>query len=1139
MLNKKSLFLIFIFIIFLNFSLIHGEMDSFNSAENFYNDEFYDLAIEEYKNFINENPQDKRVETAYYKLMNSYYMTEKYNKLIYEAPRFIQQFRNSHYQGDVLFFLAKAYYEKGAIEKSKQLLDRIKRFNKNTTNYINAVFLLSKINKSNDNFDDYEKNLNYIIKLSPKDKYLKKVYKELVHLYFERKNYEKSEKYLNQLKEKDLENGEWLWLKSEILFKKNLLTKSRIHLDKIIKNYSDSKYYLYSLKRKGDIFYLRKNYTNALKFYNLVLDKNPNNKYSDDALKGIIDIHLELDNNSKALTKMEYFVKVYPGSEHSEYILNLLLKHYKKENSFNKVLSYYNKYLKTIKNNEKYMTIFLDKINYLTVNNKYKKAIENIIVFSHNNPNSKMRPFLIYRAGIIYGDKLNDYDRAITTLTQIRRNKDYGDQALYKIGNFYEKQERISKAIEIYKNIINNFEYSQFSKKASNRILYLNKYVKTDKDEAISMLNKLITDISDKNLSKEKIMKERAEIYFYLKDFENAKNYYKKINQNGENYFKTEIYSSLKNRKNKKFIQNFIRDNTKNGNLKIFNDLYNDILIFYEISNTLQKDDFIYYFNTFNKNISSEITYSYVNFLLNKGNTGEIINFEIPGNLNPSVVKLIEGLKMFYSKNYGKSKQTFTELLNKDIEYKNIIYYHLANINFITNNYNESKKYIFKIKNDLHYKIKSSILLAKINYKNGNFDEVKFNLYNVLQRNPEYYNDYEVVSIYINSLKKENKDDLIRITLNKIDEKDNEDLKALKGINFIEIGDVQKGETLLTQLKSEEAKSKLYDYYFNNNKWNKIIKYFNTSSNYDISRSIIAYLKEGKIQRAKSLFSTYNNKINRFKPELDYFFGEYYYYQEKSHNDALKYLNYIIKNYESTEWIDDALYLKGNIYISTGKNNEANELFQDLIESYPATNLKDKVFLSLGQLNFNNGNFKKAVDYFEKSYSISKNNHTYYNLGLAHKKLKNYNRAKKIFKQISEKKNLDTLKYDSKLNQAYILMDQQEYNQAISVLENLLESAPIEYHLEIQYHIGECYFSLKKYNKAIREYLKVKYYYNYESEFNFQWLVTALFKAGQTYEIQNKYKNATKIYKNIMEISGEKTTYYKTAKNRIEKISNY
>jgi hypothetical protein len=51
---------------------VSGIIGGFDYAEKLFQDGFFDLAVEEYKTFINENPQDRRVEGAYRKLIASY-----------------------------------------------------------------------------------------------------------------------------------------------------------------------------------------------------------------------------------------------------------------------------------------------------------------------------------------------------------------------------------------------------------------------------------------------------------------------------------------------------------------------------------------------------------------------------------------------------------------------------------------------------------------------------------------------------------------------------------------------------------------------------------------------------------------------------------------------------------------------------------------------------------------------------------------------------------------------------------------------------------------------------------------------------------------------------------------------------------
>ncbi len=1115
------------------FTLI-AELDSFNYAEKLYKDEFYDLAVDEYKNFIDNNPQDERAEKAYYKLLLSYLKLENFKKILYNAPKFLQQYSKSSYRGDVLYFLSKSYFEEGLLDKSEKMLKRIKKYNKDSNFYVDSIYLLTKINKANDNIDNYEKNLKYLLNLSSDQNILKKIYKELVYLYYKKNDYNLSLEYLNQLSEQDLENGEWLWLKSDIFFQKSEYNKSLRSINSLIKKYSNTKYYLYALKLKGDIYRIRKNYTLALKNYQLVLDKNPNNKYADDALKSMIDIYNKIGKNQKTVEQMKYFIKAYPKSNYRDYILNSIIKHFKEKDDVDNTIKYYDKYLENIDSEEKYVTILLDKVKFMNQHTMYKKSINSLIDFVQSHGNSKMVPYLTYKIGLLYGEKLKDYDRAITTLTQILNDKDYGDKAYFKIGLYYEKQDRIQKAISNYKKIQKKYDFSPFTAKAKNRIKYLEKYILTDKTTAINKFDSLLSRI--KKEKDVKINEERADIFFYLKNFSKAYSYYSELNNKNENYFKSYVYKNLKEGRSKKSIQKFMIDNL-DQNSQVLNDLYKDVLIFYEITNQIDISDFRFYFSNFD-NSDNEIILTYIDFLIDNEKKKEILDFTPPEEISPQNKKYLSALKYYYNNNYGEAKKEFETLLNKKFKNKEIIYYYLSKISYITGELNKSENYVLKIKNNLELKIKASILLSKIYYQKERYEKTVFNLYNVLQRKNQYYNDYKIMSIYLDSLKKTDQSNLIRLTLNKIKNK-NEKLKALKGVNFIEIGNTQKGENLLKNLNGKDAKTKLYEYYKNNKMWDKIIEYFNKNKPYDVSRLIIAYLKMDNIKRASSLYNTYNNSITSYKPELLYYFGETYYLKKKNLKKARNYFDKIVENYKDSNWIDNTLYMIGNIHNSNNSFKKAEKTYKDIIEKYPTTDLITKIQLSLGELYYKQGSFKKAIDYFKKSYNNSNNLNTYYNIGLAYKKLKKYQEAEKVFRTIAQK-DLDTdLYYNAYINYAYVLIDQNKLNEAIDTLETLIDTAPLKYNLEIQFHIGDCYFKKRKYKKAIREYLKVKYYYNKKNESNFQWLITSLFKAGKTYEIMNKFNKAINLYKHITDITGKNTTYYKTAINRIEQLKNY
>jgi TolA-binding protein len=101
-------------------------------------------------------------------------------------------------------------------------------------------------------------------------------------------------------------------------------------------------------------------------------------------------------------------------------------------------------------------------------------------------------------------------------------------------------------------------------------------------------------------------------------------------------------------------------------------------------------------------------------------------------------------------------------------------------------------------------------------------------------------------------------------------------------------------------------------------------------------------------------------------------------------------------------------------------------------------------------------------------------------------------------------------------------------------LSALSETGDRELNAEVQYWLGECYFKLKNYKKAITEFLKVSYLFPDIS----LWGPTAEFRAAQTYTKLNNSEEAEKLFLKIISEQGKMSTWGEAAQKELDHLKH-
>ena len=309
------------------------------------------------------------------------------------------------------------------------------------------------------------------------------------------------------------------------------------------------------------------------------------------------------------------------------------------------------------------------------------------------------------------------------------------------------------------------------------------------------------------------------------------------------------------------------------------------------------------------------------------------------------------------------------------------------------------------------------------------------------------------------------------------------------------------------------------------------------------AQATIGLYRQGLLQTAREEAIAFGKQFKN-SPVLEEYQAKFYLEKgkaltlEKNFNQAMKALEYIPKKYPQTAAVVEAQYEIGKIYLVTNHFEEALEILTKIPGDYPLHPILPAVYITLGTHYYRQAQLQNALYSFQKVLDDSSGRQYWQmamkSLEMTYKDLGLYEAALSMVN-----KYLETYPYADdhllkKLDAAQLLIQLREYDRAIVKLKELLPLAAEEMKVEVQFYIAEAYFEKGDFQQAVLEFMKVKYI---DPGTGLDWTVTAIYNAGKCYEKLGQYDEALKMYQEIIDRWGANSDYGKGAQNRIEYLN--
>lgn len=340
-----------------------------------------------------------------------------------------------------------------------------------------------------------------------------------------------------------------------------------------------------------------------------------------------------------------------------------------------------------------------------------------------------------------------------------------------------------------------------------------------------------------------------------------------------------------------------------------------------------------------------------------------------------------------------------------------------------------------------------------------------------------------------------------------------------------------------TSTKRNSAYIDVADYYFENGKYSRALKWYDMSGDKGLTNSQreeynfkkgYAYFTSRKYDQAKTYFQKLLDSP-KYGSQAKYYTG-YIAYQEDNYKEASEYFDGVSQDEEYNEKLS---YFKADMNFKLGNFQKAIDLSK---KELPNADRKEISELNkiIGESHFNLKEYEEAIPYL-KAYKGKKgrwNNTDFYQLGYAYYQQKDYENAIKQFNKIVDGNNFVAQNAYYHLAECYLNTDKKQ--QALNAFRNasqmdfdlkIQEDAGLNY-ARLSYEIGNPYESVPS---VLTSYLKK--YPDTEHQAELEELLVSSYITSKDYEAALNLLESSKKY-------SDKSTYQKVAFYRAIELFN-
>ena len=194
-------------------------------------------------------------------------------------------------------------------------------------------------------------------------------------------------------------------------------------------------------------------------------------------------------------------------------------------------------------------------------------------------------------------------------------------------------------------------------------------------------------------------------------------------------------------------------------------------------------------------------------------------------------------------------------------------------------------------------------------------------------------------------------------------------------------------------------------------------------------------------------------------------------YQLQDYNTANVHYKYVIDHYPGSEYYENCLLGSGWCLYLLEDYQESEKYLEMLIDNFPDSSLYQEGIYKLGRVYFTQEKYEKTINIYEDLIKLESLEYDEveikYILGKSYFWTEDYDRAKNLLLTIIENNPNFNQIDETRYFYSFVLFKEEQYNEAMVILEELAEKENSQIKVEASYLLGRTLIELKEYDRVI------------------------------------------------------------------------
>ena len=1172
------------------------ENQEFKLAIGLYNDSMYDLASEQFKNFINAYPNTSQGIEARFYLGLTQMKLKRYDEARITFQNFALAYVDHPKAPEAWMNVGEAFHALNNDREAASAYERVKVFHPKSPLVPEALLKASELYRRIGERENAKKMLRSIIQDYPTSKSVLPARLAIGEMYAEEGQTELAEREARRVAESDAPPS----VKASALFSigklqtsSSLFTDAEATFKSIITSYPGTSPSVLASLELGKLELRAGKYTTATEhFKKATSGDGADDTLQADALFQLGNAYHATGDYSNAQKSYEKLISKFPKSPLAAQALLESGKAALRKNNHREALTYLKRFLASPPSTEKRRALILAAHAAIALN-QYHESASYYLSASNSFPEDAHIPHIMFELGQLYKTKQQDCRKAMTVFDQIAQKlpqTSYAVAAMVHTGECQEELGDAEGALKTYTEVLTRYPVNDYYDSLTSRIEFLKHHKIKNRDAGIEKLARLMGEVLAEK-SKLELAFQLGEIYFNdLKDYEAASKQFTVALSSNLDADKQEEATYLRAR-----AYHLLAERDSNaGDLAVTS--YDELLQQFPQSKWSDEAAF-YRFQLVSRQKSPEELLTLTKGFLSKQSTSshrDVVLWDL-GNAQLKLGGYSEAISTFNKIIAEFPTSTFVPnaLLQQGIAYLNLNYpdsavaiwqkcfelsltnpstlqafWNLADLRWKQKQYSEAIAFWKRITTEFPYSSMAEQAAAMLPHgylANGEYDEAIALYENLLQEQQfspfEEGKDSELLFHLANAYEKKGNRQTATKCYNQYLLYNHTGPNASNALYALGVLAQKQGHTSAASAYFKQAAmlggtgsatQEIAELLFQSEQYAEAAKQYtqlaqesndvNERQGY-LSRVIIATLRMDKPTEAQKLIADFEktyDKNKKYQAEFEYEKGNFY-YRKQDYTSAKKVFENVADDYEETRFGPWGHYYLAKILEINNKPEDAVKKYENILKNFPNSDVIPRVNLSLGNMYFNIERFEETIAYYQRITSDPEKAgdilpYAMNNLIEAYESTKLYDEALKMARDYIERYPNDESILDKKIKIGTLYTKLGYYDQAILHLQNLLSEAGSLLEAELHYNIGEAYYYKGDYQQAILEFLKVPYLVSKQGKVD--WTATSFYMAGQAYEKMSKFDEAIGMYQQIINRPGIDATFRAAARKEIDRVKS-